>query len=128
MISIYDQHTGLAQNLPTDLRDLIEGHLITAKENGLSDLTHIAVIDEGDTEEVIVQELGFSPLHNPLTGKRFGEPDFEPNWDWLEVHPDWFELIYTVGDSGFAFVLFVSRTDGLVSRLCGHFGRGRAGN
>ncbi|MEP5759985.1 MAG: hypothetical protein ABJ327_11905 [Litoreibacter sp.] len=116
MISIFDEQTS-PQNLPTDLRDLIEGHPITAQESGLSEHTHIAVIEKGDTEQTWTDQLGFSPLHDPFTGRRFGEPCFEPNWDWLEVHRSWFELIYTVGDDGFAFILFVEKAEALVSRF-----------
>jgi hypothetical protein len=121
MISIYDKTTAataLAQNLPADMRDLIEGHLATAKENGLSELTHIAVIEEGDSEATMIEELGFSPLHNPLTGERFGDPGFSPHWDWLEIHPAWHEMLYCVGDSGFAFVLYVAKNQSLVAQMC----------
>lgn len=125
MLNIYDDQTAaavLGGDLDPHLRALIEGHLFTAKENGLSDLTHIAVIQPGDTEREIREELGFSPLDNPLTGKRFGEPGFRPNWDWLEVHPACFELIYTVGDSGFAYVLLAAKKSGPLAQLCRQFG------
>jgi len=45
-------------------------------------------------------------------GARFGSTDFRPHHDWLEDHGGWFELIFTVGNSGFAFVLFVEAADG----------------
>jgi hypothetical protein len=125
MLSIYDQQTAatvLGGDLDPDLRELIEGHLTTAKENGLSAMTHIAVIEPDDTEATIEEELGFSPLHNPLTGKRFGDQGFRPHWDWLEVHPAWFELLYTVGDSGFAYILLAAKRSGPVAQLCRQFG------
>ena len=125
MLTIYDDQTALPRDLPADLRTLIEGHLTSAREQGLAELTHIAVIQPHDTEEVIANELGFSPFHNSLTGKRYGQAGFQPNWDWLEVHPGWFELIYTVGDSGFAFVLFTEKGESELARMCESFTRRR---
>lgn len=90
-------------------------------------MTHIAVIEPGDTEMAIIEALGFSPLDNPLTGKRFGDPGFCPHWDWLEVHPAWFELLYTVGDSGAAYFLLAAKRSGPVAQLCRQFGRGGPG-
>ena len=125
MITIYNEHD--AQNL-TDpqIRELVQGHLITAKENGLEDLTCIAVIEPADSEQTIIDELGFSPLQNPLTETRFGDPGFFPAWDWLEVHPGWSELIFTVGDDGFAFILYVPNgaKENVLTRLCERYGGG----
>jgi hypothetical protein len=121
MLNIYDQQTAavvLGGDLDPHLRALIEGHLFTAKENGLSAMTHIAMIEPGDTETTIINELGFSPLDNPLTGKRFGDRGLRPHWDWLEVHPQYFELIYTVGDSGFAFILYVGKNQSPIAQIC----------
>jgi hypothetical protein len=125
MLNIYDQQTAavvLGGDLDPDLRALIEGHLFTAKENGLSAMTHIAVIEPDDTETTIIEALGFSPLDNPLTGKRFGDQGFRPHWDWLEVHPGWYELLYCVGDSGFAWILFLRDDDAVFAKLCRGWG------
>ena len=109
MITIYNEHDARKLSDP-DLRSLVKGHLATARENGLEDLTCIAVVEPNDSEAAIVGELGFSPLANPLTETRFGDPDFNPAWDWLEVHCGWYELIFTVGDDGFAYITFVPAT------------------
>ena len=108
MITIYTEQD--SQALADDtLRELAQGHLTTAKENGLENLTCIAVIEPADSEQTILDELGFSPVRNPFSETRFGDPDFSPAWDWLEVHSGWCELIFTVGDDGFAYIVFVSR-------------------
>lgn len=121
MIIIHNEEDA-ARLVDEELRALVEGHLHNARERGLQDLTYLAVLEEGDDIE---RELGFTPLHNPLTGLSYGQEGFVPHWDWLEVHPGWFELIYTVGDSGFAFILFVR--DGPVAALCRGQGRGKGG-
>lgn len=108
MIMIYNEQDALKLS-DLSLRSLVQGHLATAKENGLQDLTCIAVVEPYDSESAIVEELGFSPLANPLSETRFGDPDFSPAWDWLEEHRGWYELIFTVGDDGFAYIVFISR-------------------
>lgn len=117
MITIYDEHEARKLTDPT-LRSLVLGHLTTAKENGLQALTCIAVVEPHDSEGTIVQELGFSPLVNPLSETRFGDRDFSPAWDWLEVHHGWYELIFTVGDDGFAYILFAPRHGSCISAIC----------
>lgn len=124
MITIYAEQDALAL---TDevLRRLVRRHLIKAKENGLENLTCIAVIEPADSEQTMANELGFSPLRNPLSNTRFGEPDFIPAWDWLEVHRGWYELIFTVGDEGFAYIIFVQigAKESDLTRLCERYGR-----
>jgi len=123
MITIYDEQD--AQALADDsLRELAQGHLTTAKENGLENLTCIAVIEPADSEQTIIEELGFSPLRNPLSEICFGDPGFSPSWDWLEVHSGWYELIFTVGDDGFAYIIFVpiGAKENDLSRMCEIYG------
>lgn len=116
MITIYNEQD--ARRLNDDgLRRLVQKHLKLAKKNGLEGLTVIALIEPADSEDTIVAELGFSPLHNPLNETRFGDPDFSPAWDWVEVHAGWFELIFTVGDSGFAYIIFICKDHAVFGRL-----------
>ncbi|MAN13152.1 MAG: hypothetical protein CL945_00250 [Dinoroseobacter sp.] len=125
MITIYTEQD--AQALADDtLRELVRGHLITVKENGLENLTCIAIVEPADSEQAFLDKLGFSPLRNPLTDTRFGDPDFSPAWDWLEAHPGWYELIFTVGDDGFAYIIFVpiGAKKSELTRLCERYGGG----
>jgi len=125
MITIYNENDALELTDP-ELRKLVRGHLTTAKENGLENLTCIAVVEPADSEQTFIDELGFSPLQNPLTETRFGDPDFSPAWDWLEVHPGWYELLFAVGNDGFAFILFVPNEakENDPSRMCERYGGG----
>jgi hypothetical protein len=83
----------------------------------LIDYTSIVIARPGDTERTIRRELGFSPLVNVFDGTRFGTAEFIPLWDVLHDHGGWFELIFTVGNDGFAFVLFVQDAIGVDSDL-----------
>ncbi len=74
-------------------------------------MTHLVLIEVGDTEESIIEELAFSPLVNPLDGLRYGMEGFVLPFDRIQDHGGWFELIVTVGNDGFAFILFVRNRD-----------------
>lgn len=102
----------LSTPLPPDLRELIASRLQDAYACDLANLTHILVIQSGDTEDQIIDAIGFSPLVSRMEGNRL-----QPDWDYLEQHPGWHELIYTVGNSGFAFIVFVERADGILPDL-----------
>ena len=39
------------------------------------------------------------------------------SWGWLAALDGWFELIVTVGDSGFAYVLLIEDADGTLPEL-----------
>lgn len=99
------------------LKQLIADRVHDWTATDLLDLTHLAIVQVGDTEEAILEEVAFSPLINPLDGSRFGSKSFEPSWDWLEHHDRWFEMIVTVGNDGFAFVLFIQDSDGIDPKL-----------
>ena len=103
------------------LRQLIADRVHDWNATDLLDLTHLLVVQPGDTEEAIIEEVAFSPLVNPIDGRRFGSRGFEPCWDWLERHDGCWELIMTVANSGFAFVVFVLDDDGIdphLRKLC----------
>jgi hypothetical protein len=70
-------------------------------------LTHVLVVQLGDSEQTILDEIPFSPLTNSMNDSRFGSPDFEPPFDWLSTHDGWAEIIATVSNDGFAFHLFI---------------------
>jgi len=128
MLSLYDYasiQAALAGPLDSKLRTLLARHasLLTTPYD-LTELTHILVIQPGDSEEAIVGEIGLSPLANPIDGARYGGAGFCPYWDLLVNHNGWFELIITIGDSGFAYILFIqdaAGVDPLLLQLCRSF-------
>ena len=102
----------LSTPLQPDLHELIASRLQDAFACELADLTHILVIQPGDTEAQIIDAIGFSPLVSRMDGIRL-----QPDWDFIEQHPGHWELVYTVGDSGFAFIVLVERGDGVLPEL-----------
>jgi len=125
MLHFYDRATfAHALTLP-DLPALIRERITTLADE-LIDWTEYVVIEPGDTEQDIVRLIGFSPLVDPIDGARFGEPGFQPPWDWLAYRDGWYELVFTFG-STFAYVLFIpdgEPVDPALVTLCRHYGGG----
>jgi hypothetical protein len=96
----------LHQPLQSDLKALLSDRLADTVGLGLADMTHVLVIEADDTEVAVISAVGFSPLVSRIDGK-----GNQPDWDWLERHDGWWELLYTVGNSGFAFILLVEDSD-----------------
>lgn len=123
MIALHDRvsiEDALSSSLDCRLRVLIAACIkqeIRPVTYNLIDYTTIVVARPGDTERDIRRELGFSPLTNVFDGSRFGSDEFIPFFDVIHDHKGWFELIYTVGNDGFAFVLFVQDANGVEPNL-----------
>jgi len=118
-----------APRLMTDpkLKNLLTDRVRDWTARGLLNLTHVVIIEVGDTDAAINEDLGFSPLVNALDGKRYGMEGFVLPFDYIEDHGGWFELFVTVGNDGFAFVVFVRNREGVDPELLGmcraHAGR-----
>lgn len=106
-------------SLVTDdtLRPILRSSVRRWKQARLLDLTHLLIVEPGDTEADIIDEVGFSPLVSTWDGRLFGTEGFQPFWDGLHDRGGWFELIVTVGDSGFAFVLVIADREGVLPNL-----------
>ncbi len=99
------------------LRQLLADRVHDWIATDLLDLTHLLIVEPGDTEEALVDAIGFLPLVNPLDGLRFGSEGYVPHFEWLSDVGGYFELIQTVGNSGFAFVLLVQDAEGVDPEL-----------
>ena len=99
------------------LARLLEDRVQDWAATDLLGLTHLLIIEADDTEQDILNEVAFSPLVNPLNGSRFGSPNFIPPWDYHEAHDGWFELIFTVGNDGFAFAVYLEDAIGATPAL-----------
>ncbi len=102
------------------LADLEPSHPARARADLLY-LAPILIIEPGDTEADIINEIGFSPLVNLLDGERFPSPAFTPNWEWIELSDGWFEQVYVTCDDGSGVMIFVpddARVDADLIALC----------
>lgn len=127
MLHLYDRATmahALSLDLDPTLLRLLKDRIGALGED-LVDWTEYLVVEPGDTEADIIRHVGFSPLAEPIDGKRFGVPGFYPHWDWLTNHGGWFELSVSFG-STFAYVLFIEEADQVPTDLldlCRHYSK-----
>lgn len=96
----------LRQPLEAQIHQLLAKRFADATAHQLTDMTHLLVIQPGDLETAIVDAIGFSPI-----GAEAPAPD------WRERHPGYYELVYCVGNAGFAFVMFVQDAYGVLPDL-----------
>lgn len=101
----------LDKQLEPQLHDLIAERFAAAGACELADMTHIVVIQPDDTETDVIEAIAFSPLDTEA-----------PEPDWREHHPGYYELVYCVGNAGFAFLVFVQDAEGVIPELL-HFCR-----
>lgn len=114
MLSITDLHAEVPGRLDPTLHRLLSDRIQDAIASGLADLTHIIIVEPGDTESDFIREAAFSPFHNSLSETRFGDPYFEPPWCWLDRLDGWgWEAIHTIGNDGFAFIILVPDVEGV---------------
>ena len=121
MISLPDRASierALTEPVRADLKNELHARIRHTLEAGLSDLTHILVVEGRDTEQTILNEIGFTPFANPIDGARHGSPGFIPGWDHLRERGGWFEMIWTIGNSGYAIVFLIEDIDGPSAQLC----------
>jgi hypothetical protein len=122
MISLPDREAmlaALATALPADLHTIITDIVEHAAETGLLDLTYIVIVEPGDTEGALAEELGHSPLINPSDGIRCDQPGFIPYWSHLRQRGRWYELVHTISNDAFAFILLIdSEGGGELVALC----------
>lgn len=112
----------LDTGLPANLHALLANIVMHAAEAGLLDLSFLVVVQCDDTDNAVAEEIGFSPLVDPIDGLRFDHPKFQPYWAHLDHQLGWYRLIHTVSDDGFAFVLLVDDQAGnALAQMCHRF-------
>ena len=107
----------LDARLEPELRNLLTERIQDAAESDVLNMTTFLVVEPGDREQDIVDEIGLSPLVNPIDGARYGAATFHPYWDLLCDRGAYFEMIICVGSSGFAYDLILSASDEMQQEL-----------
>ena len=104
----------LTQPLNQNLKTLLADRLADTIHCGLQDYTHVLVVEAEDTEAAIVEAIGFSPLQTRIDRVRNCL-----DCEWLEHHDGWWELLYTVGNNGFAYIVLAEDTERCqLAQLC----------
>ena len=82
------------------------------------------LVEPGDTSEQIELSTGYSLLKSLFSDTVYGDPDFTPDFEYLEDHGSFCEAVFIFTDSGFAVVMIVPKEDGIDGRileLCAEF-------
>ena len=82
------------------------------------------LVEPGDTSEQIELSTGYSLLKSLFNGTAYGDPEFSPDFEYLEDHGSFCEAVHIFTDSGFAVVMIVPKEDGIDGRileLCAEF-------
>ncbi|KQM13898.1 hypothetical protein [Novosphingobium sp. Leaf2] len=121
MLTIFDR-AAMAQMLTKDIEPQLHSLLdqrfavLLTAEGDLAEWTEYVVVEPGDSEADLIGAVGFSPLVDPIDGRRFGDPAFRPHWAYLADLGGWFEMIITSG-STFAYVFLIKDADGVLHEL-----------
>ena len=83
----------------------------------LSATGYFVIVEPGDTLDTIDTQLGFSTLTNRWTGIRFGQPGFDPSFEFVEEFSGCFDMVFIIDDSGYGIEVFIPKTAGVDSDL-----------
>jgi len=97
-------HTGIGQILATRISQLKVPEMAD-----LSDIGEFIIVEPGDTIADIEKASGCSIATDLFDGAHYGSPDFVPNHEWLQHHPDQccFEMVFIMTDDGYFTVLLI---------------------
>ncbi|MBB4609798.1 hypothetical protein [Sphingomonas yabuuchiae] len=115
MLSLFDTPSlERALSLPLDrkVRGLLQAHVdhLDRLDLDVRDTTYFLVIDAGCAMEDVTDELGWSPLVNPIDGQRYGDAALHPFHEALKDRGGWFEMHVCVGNEA-VFILFIRDSD-----------------
>ncbi|QXQ06836.1 hypothetical protein KX816_01855 [Sphingosinicellaceae bacterium] len=127
MITDISQLAGLPASLERLVGPLLKmrvNQLASPADSQLCSFARFLVVEAGDSMAAIDAELGFPVRQNLIDGSRFGQPGFEPSWEWIQDHGGFFELVFVMTDDGFAHVVLVLDNEGVdraLLSLCRHY-------
>jgi len=126
MQTLIDPSSTNAIGLP-DLQTLVTSRFdeITGGELFDPDIHGIfIVVEPGDTATDLENVSGCPILTNPISGRQYGDHDFEPLFEYLGEHPCCFEMVFVSGDGDFGIVIFIPKIGGIAQDLlafCRHY-------
>lgn len=71
----------------------------------------------GDPVADVEAAVGAPLLGNPVSTAQYGEPAFQPIFEYIGRHPGWYELVLIPGNGDFGVVLLVPDDPGIEPRL-----------
>ena len=98
--------------LHSRLDDLCQGELYDPDLHGFA-----VVMEPSDKLADIEAVVGVPLLRNPVTGIEFDQANFTSVVEYVERHPDWYELVVIPGDGDFGILLFIPCSPQIDPRL-----------
>jgi hypothetical protein len=110
MLVIADR-TALATVEDITLRDLIQARIDALEADGddAFALAVFVVMQPNDVLSTVEQQLGFALTANHWTDTPYGSPDYTPDFELIEDHGGYYELVYLLGDDGSGVELYVEK-------------------
>ena len=78
---------------------------------------YFLVVDPGDSLGTISKQIGFDILADRWTGIRFGQPDYTPSFEFVELIDAIYDMLFIIDDSGYGIELLIPKTDGVDAEL-----------
>jgi hypothetical protein len=111
----------LCSKLNDEIKDLLRVRRTQLEEDqpneDIAELAHFAIVQPADTATDLEQAISFSIFQNPADGRRLGEADFAPGWEWIQDHGFAYELCFIMDDSGFGHVVIIPKEQGISPEL-----------
>lgn len=70
---------------------------------------YMVVVEPGDTVEQLEQETGCGIARDVFDETRYGESDFSPAFDYVELNNDVYEIRFDCNDDGFGVTFFIPK-------------------
>lgn len=102
------------------LRALVEKTIAALSEDYPYDpdvLGYFLIVEPGDSLATISEQIGFDILANRWTGIRFGQPDYTPSFEFVELIDAIYDMLFIIDDSGYGIELLIPKTDGVDAEL-----------
>lgn len=126
MLTLIDPSATTAIALP-ELQTLVSSRFneITDGEPFDPDIHGVfIVVEAGDTVTDLENVSGCPILTNPISARHYGDPEFQPLFEYLGEHSSCFELVFIPGDGDFGIVIFIPKIEGIAPKLlafCRHY-------
>jgi hypothetical protein len=118
-LAVNDLPEGLARTLLTErFAQLAEFEPYDPDEHG-----YYILVEVGDTVAALEEQSGCRILSSCRNDAKFGDADFSPDWECLELHPSedgstcCVEMVFIVSDSGYGVVFIIPVLDGVAPEL-----------
>jgi len=96
-----------------ELRTLVQKTIAALNPDGSynpDELGYFLIVQPGDTLAAVSKQIGFDILANRWTGKRFGDADFTPSFEFAVEHTGYWEMVYVLDQAGSGVDVFVPKT------------------